>query len=215
MYYLKRPVTIILMVGIVVGLAACAASTTLTNRWHDPNYSGAPLKKIFVLVVANKDVNRRALEDSYIVQLKKHGVTGIASYTLIKDPKHIYDEKQLKAIVAKTSADAVLITRLVGVRAEKTEIPPSVGVIATPRARGYSRGYYGYYNTTHHAVYSPGYTHVDKVVTLTIKIFSMEKDKIVWDGSTESFNPETAVKVIKEISTLIIDDIKKSGLIGN
>lgn len=205
-YHLKKFITVIL----VIGLAACASSTTLTNRWHDPNYSGAPLKKIFVFAVVNKEVNRRALEDSYIAHLKKHGVAGIASYTMIKDPKHAYDEKQLKAIVAKTKADAVLISRLVGVRAEKTEVPPRVDMIPT----SHTRGYYRYYNNTHQAVYSPGYTQVDKIVTLTTKIFSLEKDKIVWDGSTESFNPDTAVKVIKEISTLIIDDIKNSGLIG-
>jgi len=206
-YNVKRFVTVILIIGLV----ACSASTTLTSRWHDPNYSGAPLNKVFVFAVVDKEVNRRALEDSYIARLKKHGVTGIASYTVIKDPKHAYDETQLKAIVVKSKANAVLISRLVGVSTEETEIPPRVDVIPVRP----HRGYYGYYNNTHQAVYSPGYTQVDKVATLTTKIFSIEKDKIIWEGSTKSFNPETAIEVIKEITTLIVDDVKSSGLIAN
>jgi hypothetical protein len=206
-YNVKRFVTVILITGLV----ACVSSSTLSSRWHDPDYSGAPLNKVFVFAVVNKEANRRSLEDSYVARLKKQGVTGIASYTLIPDPEKAYEEKQLKAIISKTNADAVLISRLVGVSTEKTEIPPRAGAVhVAPH-----RGYYGHYNTAHHAAYQPGYTQVDKVVTLTTKIFSIEKDKIVWDGSTKSFNPETAVEVINEITDLIVDDLKSSGLIGD
>lgn len=206
-YNVKKLVMLILIVGLV----ACGSSSTLSTRWHDPNYSGAPLKKIFIFAVVNEEVNRRALEDSYVARLRKYGVTGIASYTLVPDPENAYKEKQLRAIINKSKADAVLISRLEGVSTEETEIAPRVEVIPV---RPY-RGYYGYYDTVHQAVYQPGYTQVDKVVTLTTKIFSIEKEKIVWEGSTKSFNPETAVKVIKEISALIIDDLKSSGLIGD
>lgn len=206
-YYLKRFVMIILLAGLV----ACVSSSTLSSRWHDQNYSGAPLNKIFVFAVVHKEANRRSLEDSYVARLNKKGVTGIASYTLIPDLEKAYEEKQLEAIISKTNADAVLISRLVSVSTEETEIPPRTDVVpVAPR-----HGYYGHYNTAYHAVYQPGYTQVDKVVTLSTKIFSIEKDKIIWDGSTKSFNPETAIEIINEITALIVDDIKSSGFIGN
>jgi hypothetical protein len=210
-YHLNKFVT----VTLIFALTACVSSSTLSSRWHDQNYSGASFKKIFVIALVNKEVNRRALEDKYIERFKKHGVTGIASYTLMTDPKKAYEEKQLraqlKAIVTKTKVDAVLISHFKGVHTERTEVPPSFDRVPVAHTGDYHR----YYHTTHVDVYRPGYTQVDKVATLETKMFAVEGEKLVWDGNTRSFNTKTADKAIKEVTALIVDDIKRSGLIGN
>ena len=138
---------------LLLALSACS-STTLSTRWNDPNFSNVPLKKIMVIAVVDKDVNRRSLEDSYVERLKEHGIDGVTSYPLIADPEKAIEEKQLKDVILQSGVDAVLISTLIEIDEKETYTPSRVDWVP---AGGY--GYYGHYNASINNVYRRGVGH--------------------------------------------------------
>jgi hypothetical protein len=102
-------------------LAACA-STELVNQWSNPAYTSPSFKKIMVIGVTKQAGIRRTFEDEFVAQLKAAGVSAIPSYLYIPQDGPV-GEAVLKQALKEAGADAVMITRLVGVQ-KKTEIAP-------------------------------------------------------------------------------------------
>jgi hypothetical protein len=102
-------------------LAACA-STELINQWSNPAYTSPSFKKIMVIGVTKQAGIRRTFEDEFVAQLKAAGVSAIPSYLYIPQDGPV-GEAVLKQALKEAGADAVMITRLVGVQ-KKTEIAP-------------------------------------------------------------------------------------------
>ncbi len=198
----------VLWVGLSLALVSCT-STKLSSRWSDNQYQDGPLRSILVIGLFDSDVNRRVLEEGLIDRLAKNGVTAIPSFRLVPDLGETDEEQELKQLVADSGAEAVLIARLKGIDKEETVVPPRVDWVPSV---GY--GYYGYFQTAYHAVYQPGYTRVDTIVRLESKLFSTPNDRLIWAGDTDSFNPESAAVVVREVADTIVSDMEESGLVG-
>ena len=195
---------------LLLSLSACS-TTKLVNRWNDKEYSGPLLKKMLIIGLVQNDIKRRALEEGFVERLEQVGVTGVSSFRLMPDPEDADQEKELKAVVQKANADSILIARLQGIDKEETYIPPRTEWVPS---MGLGYGYYGYYSLSYHAVYQPGYTRVDTVVRLETKVFSTDDDILLWAGNTESFNPDSTTRIIRELADVVVGDMKKSGLLG-
>ena len=190
-------------------LGACS-STSLVNRWNDPEFKGPPLQKILVIGIIKDDIKRRSFEQEFSRHISGNGRTGIASYTLMPDLQSTDEKEEILAIVEKVGADGVMVVTLQGVSKEQRDVPPSVDYVP---AMGYGYGMYGYYGMRHTAVYSPGYTVTDTVVRLDTKVFAVSSEKMIWAGKTESFNPSSSQSVVSELEKLVISDMKKSGIV--
>ena len=194
-------------------LSACS-STSLVNRWSDPEYKGPPLQKILVIGIIKDDIKRRSFEEEFASLITGNGRTGIASYTLLPDLKSADQKEEILAVVDKVGADGVMIVTLQGVSKEQRDVPPSVDYYPTPgMGMGMGYGMYGYYGMSHTAVYRPGYTVTDTVVRLDTKLFAVSSEKMIWAGKTESFNPSSSKSVVSELEKLVISDMKKSGMV--
>ena len=193
-------------------LAACSSSTKLVTRWHDTQYQGPKLEKVLVIGVFADDLMRRMFEDQFVAELQAMGRAGVASYVYIPDMKAVDEQKELDEVVARTGADAVLITTLKSIDEKKTQVPPRTEwAPAYPMA--YGPGYYGYYYQAMVPVTRPGYTRTDTVARLETRVFSVQDRKLLWAGNTESFNPDSPAKVVRQIARLVVDDMKSAGLI--
>jgi len=192
-------------------LNACS-STSLVNRWSDPEYKGPTLQKILIIGIIKDDIKRRSFEEEFASLVTGNGRTGVASYTLMPDLKSADLKEEVLAVVDKVEADGVMIVTLQGVSKEKRDVPPSVDYYpAAGMGMGY--GMYGYYGMRHTAVYNPGYTVTDTVVRLDTKLFAVSSEKMIWAGKTESFNPSSSQSVVSELEKLVISDMKKSGMV--
>jgi hypothetical protein len=191
-------------------LSSCS-STSLVNRWSDPEYKGPALQKILVIGIIKDDIKRRSFEQEFANLITANDRTAVASYTLIPDLESADQKEEVLAAVEKVGADGVLVVTLQGVSKEQREVPPSIDYVPTA-GFGYG-GMYGYYGMRHTAVYSPGYTVTDTIVRLDTKLFAVSSEKMIWAGKTESFNPSSSQAVISELEKLVITDMKKSGLI--
>ena len=126
------------------------------------------------------------------------------------DPSRVDERDELIAAVKQSGADSLLIAQLQGVDKEERFVPPRVDWVPA----GYGRlGYYDHYYRGHRQVYQPGYRTIDTVVRLELKAFSAKNESLVWAGNTESFNPQSVDKVVAELANVIVDDMKKSGLL--
>lgn len=198
-----------MLVLFSLSLAACS-STSLVNRWNDPEFKGPPLKKILVIGIIKDDIKRRSFEEEFSKLITAQGLTGIASYTLLPDLQGADEKEEVLAVVDKVGADGVMVITLQGVSKEQRDIPPSVDYAPT---MGYGYGMYGYYGMRHTSVYRPGYTVTDTVVRLDVKTFAVSSEKMIWAGKTESFNASSAATITSELEKLVISDMKKSGIV--
>jgi len=156
------------------------------------------------------DQQRRIYEDAFVTRLKADGISGVAGYTLIPDAEDYKDGSIIRDAVRESGADSALIGTLISVKEKERQVPPSVYY---EPMYGYRRGFYDYYGMSHRAVYSPGYTTIDTVVELETTVFSLSPEKMIWAGTTESFNPPSPLKIIEENADIIIKSMKASNLL--
>lgn len=192
-------------------LGSC--STTLVGSWSDASQLQEPIKTILILGVMRNDLDRRTYEDTFVEKIGKHGIIGIAGYTVMPNQEDYDDADDIRAAVEKTGSDAALIARLVSVDQETTVVPASVTTTAYRPSYGYGNNMYDYYGRSYSTTYNPGYTTVDTIVTLETTVFSTGTEEMIWAGSTRSFNPGTAKNVVNGNADVIVKDMKKAGLL--
>lgn len=190
-------------------LFTSCSSTKLVESWSDSSLGIKPVKNILILGVMHNDMQRRVYEDVFAKRITKDGVNGVAGFTIMPNREDYDDENEIREAIKKTGVDAALIARLVAIKKETTYVPPSV---TYQPSFGYNRGLYDYYGSSYRSMYTPGYTTTDTIVKLETTVFSVETEKMIWAGSTQSFNPSSTKSVVSKNADLIVADMKKAGL---
>ena len=197
--------TSVLIFFFALVLMSCA-TTKVTEQWQDPAFDGK-FNDVLVLSLNADDSKRRLFETGFLAELDKHSIESSASYELL--PNHADLEKeQIKAAIAGTSIDGVLVMRQVRVKKEDRYVPPRMDYVGDPYY-GSFYGYYGYFAP----IYTPGYITEDTIVHLETNLYAVEGEKLVWSGNTETFNPKDANAYVGEAAKTIIGQLKKDGLI--
>ncbi len=159
-------------------ITACA-TTTLTSAWKDPSYQGQP-RKIMVIGVARKPLNKRIFEDEFVRQLKARRTDAVASYTVMPDEKQ-GDNAVIAAKMKEQGADAVLITRMASKKIVHVYVPGTV--YYPPSYYGRWRDYYGH---GYQAVYTPGYMAEDEYALMETNLYDTATDKLIWSAASET-----------------------------
>jgi hypothetical protein len=192
----SKLVALVVAMGLAV-LAACS-STVLRDTWKDPQFRGEPLRNVLVIGVARSQSNRRVFEDGFAQALRAQGVGGTASYPLLPEDGAIPNER-IKQAVARTAADAVLITRVL-------RIDRNVQVTPGYVAPGYAYGFYGWY--THTWVAVPPTVDQYDVLTIESTLWDMRQERAVWSGTSESTEPKDVATITGELADLLIAKMK-------
>ena len=185
-------------------LAACA-STELVNQWSNPAYTSPSFKKIMVIGVTKQAGIRRTFEDEFVAQLKAAGVSAIPSYLYIPQDGPV-GEAVLKQALKEAGADAVMITRLVGVQ-KKTEIapgyyPPDPAMAVHPL-----------YTTAWNDYYEPPIVYQSEVYTSETSLYDTFKNQVVWRGTAQTTAPGNLSQEIKNYAGIVIGALKEKKLI--
>ncbi len=193
-----------LLVVAAVAVAGCA-STELVSQWKSPAFSGPPLKKVMVVGVSSQPATRRIFEDEFSAALKAAGVTAVPSYTVIPQDGQA-EQSVLEQAVKDLGADGVLITRLVN-REQKTQVTP-----------GYyepvpAMGVYGWYSSAWMGYYEPPTVYQYDVVTADTSVYSVNAGKLLWSGTTQTFDPSNVAKETRGFAKIIIGALQKAGII--
>ena len=205
-----------LMVFIALLVTACV-TTQPSAVWKDPLYQEQP-RKVMVIGVAKKPVNRRVFEDEFVRQLKAHGTDAIASYTVLPDELQ-KDHAAIAAKMKQLDADTVLITRLVSKKTVQIYVPgtafypPPYYPLPNypPPNYGTWPDYYGY---GYQAMYTPGYMADEEFAVIETNLYSAANDKLIWAASTEIGTSGQNQERIRSYIGIMIKAMVEQGLLG-
>jgi hypothetical protein len=209
-------VLVLMFAGIA--MAACS-STEMTGSWTNTHFKG-PIKKVYIVGIAKKEMNRRVFEDSFSNQLFSMGVSTAASYRDISTTEEVNRDVIAKEMV-KNDCDSVLLTKLIGQRTET--------VVNPGRAYGYSSGpYYGgggayarpayynnwgnYYGNGYGVIYEPATTSEFVVLTVESVMYDLKTEQLIWSAQFETV-VEGLDKMVQDYVEAASKDLKEKGLI--
>jgi len=78
---------------------------------------------------------------------------------------------------------------------------------------GVGFGYHSYSHMSFGMVYRPGYVKKEVRVRLEVVAFDARKNKMIWAGTTESFNPETSQELIDGHLDVVVKALKEGGIL--
>jgi len=195
------PFRTILFVFTALVLSACATKRPVME-WQDEGFSAA-LDNILIIAAIERSTRRRVYEDEFVDALAALKVEATPSYELMTTSMTISRET-VEAAIKGQDINAVLVTRLLGVKEEEVYHPPTY--------YDHHRSYHGYYT---HALESDNraYYRRFKVLTLETNIYDATTKELVWSMQSESIEPSTPRHLIAEQITLTIQTLQARGLI--
>jgi len=111
---------------------------------------------------------RDDFEDAMANALKAKGVHAIPGHNILLRPKSANKiPDYLREQIKEHNIDAVITSRLVGVKTEVTYIPGQAYTVPYP----YYNSFYGYYGAIYPQVYSPDYLREDKTVRVETNLY--------------------------------------------
>jgi len=199
----------VLAVVLTVSAIGHCKSTKLVASVTSPTYSGQHFKKVLVIGMSDNPAVRTDFEEAMSNRLKSAGIHAVPGYNILLRPKSAkMDPDYLKAQIKEHEIDAVLVTRLVGVKNETTYIP---GQAYMPYP--YYNSFYGYYSHVYPVVYTPGYLVHDKTVRVETSLYgtSTPEGEFIWTGLSETFNPNPKKidKAIDAVVQVVVEDLQK------
>jgi hypothetical protein len=210
-----------LIVALIGALACCAPvllpvasarAEKLLVSWKNPAYSGQKPHRVLVIGMSENPEIRADFEDDLSSALAKEGLDAVPGNSILLRPHSAkLDAGYLKGQIRDFKIDAVIVSRLVKVDKKTTYVPGQS--YAVPYA--YYRTFYGYYGTVYRQVYSPDYLREDTTVRVETNFYAASPGdgELIWTGTSDSFNPRSAQKVIDGVVKLIVKDLKKQDVL--
>jgi len=190
-------------------LGGCAANTQLVDMWRDPTAVRQPIHHMLVVALRRDETSRRIWEDGFVTALGKEGVDATPSYTLFQQGPP--DTADIENAVRDRNLDGVLFAHGLGATTQSTYVPGYTHFEPVWVRNRWSYSYHSYYAEVH----DPGYVETDRIVRHRVDIWNVSEDwRLVWSGTTESFNPNSGREVNRHIAKLIVPELASQGLIA-
>lgn len=202
----------ILVVALVLVSLTASEATKLVTSWKNPNYAGQRFTRILILGVSRNPEVRADFEDALSEKVGREGVEAVPANTILLRPDDSpLDMAYLKTQIRTNKIDAVIMSRLIKFEKDVTYIPGDNYLIAYPT----HRTFYGYYGTVYQQVYSPDYLREDTKVRVETKLYAATPPdgELIWTGISDTFNPNSAKKVIKDLVKLVVKEMEKEGIL--
>ncbi len=155
---------------------------------------------------------RRAdFEDALAASLAKPSIEIIPGNSILLRPDTSpLNLEYIRTQIREFKVDAVIVSRLVSIKDSVTYIPPDV-MAPYP----YYSSFYGYYGAIYPVVYSPGYLIEEKTVRIETNVYAITPpdSQLIWTGTSDTFNPKDAQKVIKNVVKLVTEELNKDNVI--
>ena len=201
-----------LMASVVFSISSMA-ETRLAQPWSNRAFisDNAPFDNVLVIAVTEKPEYRPMLEQAFADRIGKKGAAATSSVSIMPADTEI-SEQTIKAAVAENGAniDIVLLTRLY--RVEEVDIV-QIDDPGTKRSeRDFALGLWRDYQDARDFALDAG---VKKRLRFILEnsIYDLESAELIWTVQSYSMDPKTAEDIIKSVSKLVTDQLKKDDLI--
>lgn len=205
--------TLLVVFMLTASTLAYSASTKLVMSWKNPKYSNEHFKRILVIGMSEDPAIRADFEDDLSAKITRDGFEAVPGYTLLFRPDSPnVDIGYLKGQILDHKIDAVIVARLVKIDKTTTYVPGQSYALPYP----YYGGFYGYYGTVYHQVYTPGYLRQDTAVRIETNFYDVTppNEDLVWTGVSDSFNPKNAGKAIAGLVKLVVNRLEKEAILS-
>ncbi len=204
--------------GLFWVLAFCAPpalhakGVKLLMSWKNPDYSGKRPHRVLVIGMTENPEIRADFEDDLSAAITSDGLEAVpGNHILFRPESAELKPDYLKAQIRDFHIDAVLVSRLVSIDKKTTYVPGHNYAVPYP----YYHSFYGYYGAVYHQVYSPDYLREDTTVRIETNFYvaTASDGELIWTGTSDSFNPKSAKKVIAGLVKLIVKELTKQDIL--
>ena len=193
----KVATTAPVLLAVALGVVGCA-TTEMTSTWTDPTARGASMSRIAVIALSKDPGLRRMAEDTAASQMR--GAQAVPSYQVLGDAD-IRNREVVKAKLLAQGFQGVLVMRMAGVTEQVSAVGGPYGTFD------------GYYDWAGAAVYAPGYLETDTVVHVVSNLYSLDQNKLIWSGVSQTFDPASAKSFMTDVSKAVAKSLEKDRLI--
>jgi hypothetical protein len=193
----KVATTVPVLIALAIAAVGCA-TTEMTSTWTDPTARGTSMARIAVIALSKDPGLRRMAEDTAASQMR--GAQAVPSYQVLGDAD-LRNREVVKAKLLAQGFQGVLVMRMAGVTEQVTAVGGPYGTFD------------GYYDWAGSAVYAPGYLETDTVVHVVSNLYSLDQNKLVWSGVSQTFDPASAKSFMTDVSKAVAKSLEKDRLI--
>jgi hypothetical protein len=188
-----------------------AKGAKLLISWKNPDYSGQKRHRVLVIGMSENPEIRLDFEDDLSSAIANDGLEAVPGNSILFRPHSAELEPDyLKGQIRDFKIDAILVSRLVKVDKKTTYVPGHSYVVPYT----YYGSFYGYYGAVYRQVYTPDYLREDTTVRVETNFYAATPpNELIWTGTSDSFNPKLAKKVIDELVKLIVKELTKQNLL--
>lgn len=198
--YSLRAALSLIWLSLIVACAS-APGPTVTTAWRDPNYSGPPFKKIFVVGLSAQSLkDQRGFENLMVYALQGTGVGAVPGWQYLATD-HMPDQATIRAAILQSGADAALLVRLSGFTTE-TSVGLSSGVVVPDGPNMYV----GWYEP---GIVSDSY----QAATIYTTLFDVKSARAVWTFNPPTYNPATLQQDAPRYANDVAAQLRASGLL--
>lgn len=188
---------------------SCGSNTHIQKSWRDPEVTVdmSKLNKVLVVALLKNEANRRAVEDELASKLKGKGV---ASYNYLSQSIREENESEIQQKLKAENFDGMIIMRLADVDKDIKYVPGTFSTFPSYYGRPWK-----YYWNSRNSFYQPGYYETTKKFTVETNVYSLIRDKLIWSGLTNTYNPENTERLMHSVANEVFTKMKKEGFIVN
>jgi hypothetical protein len=182
-------------------LTSACSSTTFVSSWRPPSARPVNMKgaKVAAVVLVNNPASRRTAEDTLAAEISRRGPVGVALYRMLPNAT-AGQEAEVRAALEKANFKGVVVMRPIAAKQQ-------LSVSAQPGYNHYWGGYYGY-------GWGTAYEYrADTVVSVDIRVYSLEQNQLIWAGESQTTNPERVDEFVIELADATADELSRRGLI--
>lgn len=185
---------ILILLTIITSMIACSPSTQLERTWTDPSVTPETvksMKKVLVICRLKDETTNRTAEDKLAARYKLG--KAVQSYLYLQESDT--NQTAVDAKLRNDGFDGIIVMRLTGV-------DKSLDIYSTG---GYGGYYYRGYGTTT--------VSENQTFNVETKLYSMESGKMLWSGTTSTYNPTSLDRSLDDIMNAIKYQFIKQGLL--
>lgn len=195
-------ILLILIGATSLFLVGCEKSR-LIHSWTAPDAAGYHFNKPLAVAVIDNDQLRSTAEEAIVRNIIN--VQAYPSYIVLREGE-LDDIESTKKRLSRDGYDGAIVLRLVN-------LEDKVNYVQAALPAPYY-DYWTYYNWAWaRTAYSPVYVQKERIVQIETTLFSIEDDKLLWIGVSESKNPESVSSLIDEIASVIGKELRKKGIV--
>ena len=203
--------TLVVALGLLVGLSASGKSSKVVMSWKNSVYTGTnKFHRVLALGLSDRPVIRADFEDEMASRVPTSEMEMIPGHTILLRPEGTkFDLDYLKTQIRERRIDAVVVSRLVNVENTVTYIP------GAPYMAPYYNTFYGYYGAVYPVVYSPGYLKEEKKVRIETNVYSIysTEGELVWTCITDTFDSSHEKKAVEKLVKLVAQRMRTEGVL--